>query len=111
MIEGHGLQTQDFINRLEKSRQTLPPLILELAQIMREMVERIESPQIKDIVQLHEQLRQLIGIPQKLGETCGSEGLLCGQCPFGAYLPSGFPYASEQKPLCLPWISLTQPKQ
>jgi hypothetical protein len=46
----------------------------------------------------------------KLRDICGTTGKLCGQCPFGAYLPSGFPYASEQQALCLPWIVIIHPQ-
>ena len=55
-------------------------------------------------------LRRVIDDPQRLRDICGTEGQLCGQCPFGAYLPSGFPYASEQQALCLPWIVIVHPQ-
>ena len=56
------------------------------------------------------ELRRMIGDPQNLRDICGTEGQLCGQCPFGAYLPSGFPYASERQALCLPWIVVVHPQ-
>ena len=64
----------------------------------------------EDIQGLQAELRRLIGDPQRLRDICGTEGQLCGQCPFGAYLPSGFPYASEKQALCLPWIVIVHPQ-
>ena len=49
------------------------------------------------------------GDAEDLRAICGTEGKLCSQCPFGAYLPSGFPYASETQALCLPWIVVVHP--
>ncbi|MGA9754262.1 MAG: hypothetical protein WBV23_03885 [Desulfobaccales bacterium] len=105
-----GLQTHDFLMRLEKAGNSLPPLLLELAGVMRRMIETIERPQLEDITGLQADLRQLIGDPQHLRDICGTEGRLCSQCPFGAYLPSGFPHASEQQALCLPWIVIVHPQ-
>ncbi|MFA4903854.1 MAG: hypothetical protein WC600_14050 [Desulfobaccales bacterium] len=105
-----GVQTHDFLVRLKKAEESLPPLLLDLAVVMQRMIEEIAQPQLKDIEALQAELRQLIGDPQRLRDICGSEGQLCGQCPFGAYLPSGFPYASEQKALCLPWIVIVHPQ-
>ena len=68
------------------------------------MIAEIERPQLEDIQALQKELRHLIGDPQNLRDICGTEGKLCGSCPFGAYLPSGFPYAAEHQALCLPWI-------
>jgi hypothetical protein len=96
-----GVQTHDFLMRLKKTENSLPPLLLELAGLMQRMVEEIERPQLADIQGLQAALRALIG---------GTEGQLCSQCPFGAYLPSGFPYASEQQALCLPWIVVVHPQ-
>jgi len=104
-----GLQTHDFLMRLEKGGDSLPPLLLELAAVMRQMVEAINRPQLEDVQKLHAELRRLIGDPQALRDICGTEGRLCTTCPFGAYLPSGFPYASEQQALCLPWIVIVHP--
>ncbi len=104
-----GLQTHDFLKRLEKAGDSLPPLLLELAAAMKEMVETIARPQLEDIQKLHAELRRLTGDPQRLRDICGTEGQLCTRCPFGAYLPSGFPYASEQQALCLPWIVIVHP--
>jgi hypothetical protein len=105
-----GLQTHDFLTRLQKAEESLPPLLLELAAVMRRMVEEIQRPQLADIQALQAELRRLIGDPQRLRDICGAEGQLCAQCPFGAYLPSGFPYASEKQALCLPWIVIVHPQ-
>jgi hypothetical protein len=105
-----GLQTQDFLVRLKKAEASLPPLLLELAGLMQRMIEAIAQPQLEDIQGLQAELRRLIGDPQRLRDICGTKGALCGQCPFGAYLPSGFPYASEQQALCLPWIVIVHPQ-
>jgi hypothetical protein len=104
-----GLQTHDFLMRLDKAGDSLPPLLLELAAVMRQMVETIARPELEDIQKLHAELVRLIGDPQRLRDICGTEGQLCARCPFGAYLPSGFPYASEQQALCLPWIVIVHP--
>ena len=109
-MTGTGLQTHDFLMRLKKFAEALPPLLLELAQVMRRLVEEIERPQLEDVQQLHEELRRVIGDKANLAAVCGEEGKLCPQCPFGAYLPSGFPFASEEKPLCLPWIAEIHPE-
>jgi hypothetical protein len=105
-----GVQTHDFLVRLKKAEESMPSLLLELAAVMRRMVEEIERPQLEDIQALQAELRSLIGDPQQLRDICGAEGQLCGECPFGAYLPSGFPYASEQQALCLPWIVIVHPQ-
>ena len=105
----HGLQTQDFLERMEKFEQELPPLLLELSQIVKQMVEEIERPQLQDIQNMQEDLLKLLSGSEQLTAVCGTEGKLCVQCPFGAYLPTGFPFASPEQPLCLPWIVLTQP--
>jgi hypothetical protein len=99
-----GVQTHDFLVRLKKAEESLPPLLLELAAVMQRMIEEIAKPQLEDIQALQAELRRMIGDPQTLRDICGTEGQLCSQCPFGAYLPSGFPYASERQALCLPWI-------
>ena len=105
-----GVQTNDFLMRLKKTEDSLAPLLLELATVMRRMIEEINQPQLEDIQGLQAELRRLIGDPQRLRDICGTEGQLCDQCPFGAYLPSGFPYASEQQALCLPWIVIVHPQ-
>jgi hypothetical protein len=105
-----GVQTQDFLKRLEKAKEGLPPLLLELATVVARMIAEIERPQLEDIQALQNELRRLIGDPQNLRDICGTEGQLCGQCPFGAYLPSGFPYAAEHQALCLPWIVIVHPQ-
>jgi hypothetical protein len=104
-----GVQTHDFLMRLQKADH-LPSLLLELAALMQQMIEKIERPQLEDIQALQAELRRLIGDPQTLRDICGTEGKLCAQCPFGAYLPSGFPHASEQQALCLPWIVVVHPQ-
>ena len=104
-----GIQTHDFLTRLQKVEDTLPPLLLELARVMERMIQEIATPQVEDIRKLHEELRQLIGDVEGLRAICGTEGKLCSQCPFGAYLPTGFPYASEKQALCLPWIVVVHP--
>jgi len=105
-----GVQTHDFLMRLQKAEESLPPLLLELAAVMQHMITEIARPQLGDIQALQAELRRLIGDPQRLRDICGTEGQLCGQCPFGAYLPSGFPYASEKQALCLPWIVIVHPQ-
>ena len=104
-----GIQTHDFLTRLKKVEATLPPLLLELVREMERLIQEIANPQLEDIRRLHEHLRQLIGDAEDLRAICGTEGKLCSQCPFGAYLPSGFPYASEKQALCLPWIVVVHP--
>ena len=105
----YGLQTLDFMNRLKKYEPELPPLVQELAKVMLKLIEEIEQPQLDDILRLQVQLREMIGDRTRLLDACGAEGKLCQHCPFGAYLPSGFPYACEEKPLCLPWIVVVHP--
>jgi hypothetical protein len=106
----YGLQTLDFMKRLEKYEGELPPLLLQLARLMFRLIQEIEKPQLDDILRLQGQLREIMGTPDRLLEACGREGSLCQHCPFGAYLPSGFPYACEEKPVCLPWIVLVHPQ-
>jgi len=106
----YGLQTLDFLGRLEKFEKELPPLLLEMARLLQRLIAEIEQPQLEDIQQMQAELRQLIGESARLEAICGTEGKLCQQCPFGAYLPSGFPFASPKQPLCLPWIVVTQPE-
>lgn len=105
-----GVQTQDFLARLEKQKESLPALLLELAGVMQRMICEIDRPELSDIQALQTELRRMIGDPQGLRDICGTEGKLCGACPFGAYLPSGFPYASEKQALCLPWIVIVHPQ-
>jgi hypothetical protein len=104
-----GIQTHDFLMRLRKSQDTLPRLILQMARLMARQIEEIKQPQVDDIRNLQEQLRQMIGDADELRNFCGTEGNFCGQCPFGAYLPTGFAYASETQALCLPWIVVVHP--
>jgi len=105
-----GLMTHDFLARLSRVEEDFPPLLVELAGLMRRMIEEIARPQLEDVQELQGELRRLIGDAAELRAICGTEGKLCAQCPFGAYLPSGFPYASEQQALCLPWIVVVHPQ-
>lgn len=104
----YGLQTLDFMERLEKFENELPPLLLDMARLLQRLIAEIERPQLEDIERMQADLRRFIGDAARLEAACGTEGKLCLHCPFGAYLPSGFPYASRQQPLCLPWIVVTQ---
>jgi hypothetical protein len=106
----YGLQTLDFLERCQKVGEELPPLLQEMAQVLKKMIEEIEQPQLEDVQQMQSELLQMLSDPERLVAACGSEGKLCSQCPFGAYLPTGFPFASPTQPLCLPWIVLTQPE-
>ncbi len=105
-----GIQTHDFIRRLKQVEEgSLAPLLLELAREMEAMILEIDSPQLEDIRGLQGRMWRLIGDASRLRAVCGTSGELCGQCPFGAYLPAGFPYASEKQALCIPWIALVHP--
>lgn len=106
----YGLQTMDFLERIKKFEAELPPLLLEMAQLVQRMIEEIERPQLEDVQKMQAELLQMVGDSENLLAACGAEGKLCLQCPFGSYLPSGFPFASPTQPLCLPWIVLTQPE-
>jgi hypothetical protein len=105
-----GVQTHDFLRRLKMGKDTLPPLLVELALCLQRMIEELERPQLEDIQRLQADIRRRIGDPERLRAACGAEGQLCSQCPFGAYLPSGFPHASEHQALCLPWIVIVHPQ-
>jgi hypothetical protein len=104
-----GIQTHDFLRRLQQGVDTLPPLLLSLARLMEHMIQEIDNPQLEDIRRLQTELRREIGKTEGLRAICGRAGELCGQCPFGAYLPSGFAHASEEQALCLPWIVVVHP--
>ncbi|MBI4643355.1 MAG: hypothetical protein HY790_10445 [Deltaproteobacteria bacterium] len=106
----YGLQTMDFLDRIKKFEGELPPLLLEMAELLKRMITEIERPQLEDVQRMQAELRRMIGGSERLVAVCGAEGKLCLQCPFGAYLPSGFPFASPEQPLCLPWIVLTYPE-
>jgi hypothetical protein len=106
----YGLQTMDFLERCKKFGEEMPPLLLEMAQVLKKMIEEIDRPQLEDVQKMQGKLQEMLGGSERLLAVCGTEGKLCGQCPFGAYLPSGFPFASPTQPLCLPWIVLTQPE-
>jgi len=104
----YGLQTMDFLERIKKFEGELPSLLLEMAGLLQRMIEEIERPQLEDVQGMQAELRRMIGGSERLAAVCGTEGKLCLQCPFGAYLPTGFSFASPEQPLCLPWIVLTQ---
>ncbi len=109
-MNGGGIQTHDFLRRLQRLEESsLAPLLLELARVMEAMILEIECPKLEDIRKLQGAMRDLIGDAVLLRAVCGTAGELCGQCPFGAYLPSGFPYASEKQALCLPWSAVVHP--
>jgi hypothetical protein len=110
MMSTTGIQTHDFLRRLAKLEDDFPPLLLELAGLMRQMIEGIDRPQLEDVQRLQAELLRRIGDPAELRTICGTQGQLCSRCPFGAYLPSGFPYASEAQALCLPWIVIVHPQ-
>jgi hypothetical protein len=110
MMSTSGIQTHDFLTRLAKAADEFPPLLLQLAGVMRQMIEEIDRPQLADVQRLQAELRRLVDDPAELRAICGTQGELCSQCPFGAFLPSGFPYASEAQALCLPWIVIVHPQ-
>lgn len=103
-----GLQTHDFLQRLERSRSVLPPLIVSLAEILRTSIDEIEYPTPADISRMHERMRSISGTQEDLDRTCGREGKLCVICPFAAYIPSEFPHASREIPVCIPWIAMSR---
>ncbi|MFZ5451762.1 MAG: hypothetical protein ACOZF2_07835 [Thermodesulfobacteriota bacterium] len=105
----YGLQTSDFLERLQKFEQELPLLLVEMSQVLRQMIAEIERPQLGDVQKMQGELLLKVHDSEHLIAACGTEGKLCAHCPFGAYLPTGFSYASPAQPLCLPWIVLTQP--
>jgi hypothetical protein len=100
-----GLQTKDFFDRLEKRKNELPELILQLSEVLTRMVEETELPTRGDIARLHGGLREVIGSRDELIRTCGNDGKICGICPFMAYVPTEIHFASESQPFCLPWIA------
>ena len=100
-----GLQTHDFFQRFERSRPVLPPLLVDMAQILMKLVDEIEYPTPADIARMHEQIRSTIGASENLSSICGTEGKVCVICPFAAYIPSDFPHASQEVPVCIPWIA------
>lgn len=103
-----GLQTKDFRDRLKKSRETLPQLVVELAELLDRTIEEIEKPTRGDIARLHRSMRAVIGTKESLINTCGNEGEICISCPFMAYVPTDIHFASESQPICLPWIALNR---
>jgi len=103
-----GLQTHDFFQRFERSSPVLHPILVNTAQVLMKMVDEIEYPTPADIARMHEQLRSAIGARENLSSVCGTEGKVCVICPFAAYIPSDFPFASEDVPVCIPWIALNR---
>lgn len=103
-----GLQTHDFFQRFERSRSVLHPVILRLAETLVKMIDEIEYPTPADIARMHEQMRSVVGARENLSSVCGTEGKVCVICPFAAYIPSEFPHASEDVPVCIPWIALNR---
>lgn len=103
-----GLQTHDFFQRLERCLPVLHPTILSMAQVLVKMIDEIEYPTPADIARMHEQIRSAIGLRENLSSVCGTEGKVCVICPFAAYIPSDFPHASEEIPVCIPWIALNR---
>lgn len=106
-----GLQTHDFAQRLHRSRPVLPPLVLSMASILVEMIDEIEYPTPADIARMHERVRSAAGSGESLAEVCGNEGKLCAICPFAAYIPSEFSHASQEIPVCIPWIAVNRGRQ
>ena len=104
----YGLQTLDFLERCGKGEEAIPPLLQDMARVLKKMIEEIERPELTDVQKMQGQLLEMVVDAAHLIAACGTEGKLCSQCPFGAYLPTGFPFASPTQPLCLPWIVLTQ---
>jgi hypothetical protein len=103
-----GLQTHDFIQRLERSRSVLPSPIINLAEILQKLIDEIEYPTPADISRMHERMRAASGTQEDLDIVCGGEGKLCVICPFAAYIPSEFPHASREIPVCIPWIAMSR---
>ncbi len=106
-----GLQTHDFLQRLERSRPVLSSVIIAMAEVLAKQIDEIEYPTPADIARLHESLRSTAGTREDLSALCGLEGKVCVICPFAAYIPSDFPHASEEVPVCLPWIAMMRGSQ
>lgn len=108
-----GRRTEEFIRRLDHNKDELPEILLELAGLQRIRIEEVPEPSQQAIQELLEVIREHLGGPESgqtaLVETCGHEGALCGVCPFGAFIPQEMGFASRHQPICLPWISVTQP--
>ena len=108
-----GRRTEEFIRRLDHNKDELPEILLELAGLQRNSIEEVPEPSQQAIQELLEALRDRLGGLESgqttLAETCGHEGALCGACPFGAFIPQEMGFASQVQPICLPWISVTQP--
>jgi hypothetical protein len=79
-----------------------------MSQILMKMIDEIEYPTPADIARMHEQLRSSAGTREDLSSVCGTEGKVCVICPFAAYIPSEFPHASEEVPVCIPWIAMNR---
>jgi hypothetical protein len=108
-----GRHTEEFMRRIDQNKDELPDILLELAGLQRNRIEELPEPSQQAIQELLDIFREHLGGPEPgqatLVETCGHEGALCGVCPFGAFIPPDMGFASKSQPICLPWISVTQP--
>lgn len=108
-----GKLTEEFLQRMEQNQGELPEILVALARIQRKHIEETAEPSEENIKSLLGHLKEQLGGAEagraKLTETCGNEGALCGLCPFGAFIPQEMGFASPVQPICLPWISVTQP--
>ena len=104
-----GVQTHDFLMRLKKAGDSLPPLLLELAGLMQRMVEELERPQLADIQALQAALRALIGDPHRLRDICGTEGNLCANARLGHICLPGSPMPRRNRPCACPGSSSSTP--
>lgn len=97
-------QTAEFLKRLERNRDTLPDLLVRLAEVLLEGIQELDSPEAEDVHLLLQRLRTGIGSRHRLRATCGETGQWCRLCPFGAFIPLELEFSSETQPVCLPWI-------
>lgn len=108
MSQPRGHQTAEFVERLARNRSKLPPVLVRLADRMHERVQAVEEPGPADIQALLQSLSGALHSRAELRQVCGEEGEWCGRCPFGAFIPPEFEFASETQPICLPWIAVHQ---
>jgi hypothetical protein len=108
-----GKLTVEFLQRLDKHREELPKILLDMSVLMGNVIEYVPEPSEKEIQALLGNLLEHLSGPEAgkatLDETCGQEGALCPVCPFGAFIPQEMGFSSQQQPICLPWISVTRP--
>lgn len=97
-------QTEEFLKRLERNRDTLPDLLVRLSEVLLEGIQELESPRSEDVRLLLQRLYAEIGSRHRLRATCGETGQWCRLCPFGAFIPPELEFSSEAQPVCLPWI-------